>query len=90
MPGCGRVSGRGSKCGRGSECGRRRGFECGCGRALAEAVTRLADGPVGDDVWAAAAGQFEQTEPAELLWLITTVNAWNRISVASQAWPVNE
>jgi AhpD family alkylhydroperoxidase len=58
--------------------------------ALTEAVTRLSDGPVREDVWAAAAEEFEETELAELVWLITTINAWNRVSVAAQAWPVNE
>jgi AhpD family alkylhydroperoxidase len=58
--------------------------------ALTEAVTRLADGPVREDVWAAADEEFEETELAELLWLITTINAWNRVSVAAQVWPVNE
>ncbi|MEZ0069548.1 AhpD family alkylhydroperoxidase [Streptacidiphilus sp. MAP12-20] len=58
--------------------------------ALTEAVTRLSEGPVTDEVWAEAAEHFEETELAELLWLITTINAWNRISVAAQAWPVNE
>ncbi|WP_369405626.1 hypothetical protein [Streptacidiphilus neutrinimicus] len=43
-----------------------------------------------DEVWADAAEEFEETELAELVWLITTINAWNRVSVASQAWPVNE
>jgi AhpD family alkylhydroperoxidase len=58
--------------------------------ALTEAVTRLSEGPVSDEVWSAAAEQFEETELAELLWLITTINAWNRVSVAAQTWPVNE
>ena len=58
--------------------------------ALTEAVTRLSDGPVREDVWAAAAEEFDETELAELVWLITTINAWNRVSVAAQAWPVNE
>ncbi|WP_051942737.1 carboxymuconolactone decarboxylase family protein [Streptacidiphilus rugosus] len=58
--------------------------------ALTEAVTRLSEGQVTDEVWAEAAENFEETELAELLWLITTINAWNRISVAAQAWPVNE
>jgi AhpD family alkylhydroperoxidase len=55
---------------------------------LTEAVTRLSDGPVSDEVWAAAASEFEETELAELVWLITTINAWNRVSVATHAWPV--
>ncbi|HWG24111.1 carboxymuconolactone decarboxylase family protein [Actinospica sp.] len=54
---------------------------------LTEAVTRLSDGPVGDEVWAAA--EFDETELAELVWLITTINAWNRVNVAAHVWPVN-
>jgi AhpD family alkylhydroperoxidase len=56
---------------------------------LTEAVTRLSDGPVSDEVWAAAAQEFEETELAELVWLITTINAWNRVSVAARTWPVD-
>ena len=56
---------------------------------LTEAVTRLSEGPVTDEVWAQAAGQFEETELAELVWLITTINAWNRVNVAAHVWPVN-
>ncbi|HET9171957.1 MAG TPA: carboxymuconolactone decarboxylase family protein [Actinospica sp.] len=57
--------------------------------ALTEAVTRLSDGPVSDEVWAAAAAEFEDTELAELVWLITTINAWNRVNVAAHVWPVD-
>jgi len=57
--------------------------------ALTEAVTRLSDGPVTDEVWAAAAREFEDTELAELVWLITTINAWNRVNVAAHVWPVD-
>ena len=56
---------------------------------LTEAVTRLSDGPVTDQVWAAAAAEFDETELAELVWLITTINAWNRINVAAHVWPVD-
>ena len=57
--------------------------------ALTEAVTRLSEGPVSDEVWAEAAGQFEETELAELVWLITAINAWNRVNVSAHVWPVN-
>ena len=57
--------------------------------ALTEAVTRLSDGPVTDEVWAAAAAEFDETELAELVWLITTINAWNRVNVAAHVWPVD-
>ena len=56
---------------------------------LTEAVTRLSDGPVTDQVWAAAAAEFDETELAELVWLITTINAWNRVNVAAHVWPVD-
>jgi alkylhydroperoxidase family enzyme len=56
---------------------------------LTEAVTRLSDGPVSDEVWAAAAAEFDETELAELVWLITTINAWNRVNVAAHVWPVD-
>lgn len=56
---------------------------------LTEAITRLSDGPVSDEVWVAAAQEFEETELAELVWLITTINAWNRVNVAAHVWPVD-
>ena len=56
---------------------------------LTEAVTRLSEGTVTDGVWAAAAAEFDETELAELVWLITTINAWNRVNVAAHVWPVD-
>ncbi|MEU5694560.1 carboxymuconolactone decarboxylase family protein [Actinosynnema sp. NPDC020468] len=55
---------------------------------LTEAVTRLADGPVSDEVWAAAAAVFSEVELTELLWVIATINTWNRVAAASRAWPL--
>ena len=57
--------------------------------ALTEAVTRLSESPVSDEVWAAAAAEFEETELAELVWLITAINSWNRVNVAAHVWPVD-
>jgi AhpD family alkylhydroperoxidase len=56
---------------------------------LTEAVTRLSEGTVTDEVWAAAAAEFDETELAELVWLITAINAWNRVNVAAHVWPVD-
>jgi AhpD family alkylhydroperoxidase len=56
---------------------------------LTEAVTRLSEAPVSDEVWAGAAEQFEETELAELVWLITAINAWNRVNVTAHVWPVD-
>ncbi|WP_433519123.1 carboxymuconolactone decarboxylase family protein [Nonomuraea sp. CA-143628] len=60
--------------------------------ALAEAVTRLADGgQVRDDVWDEAADHYSETELAALIMTISTVNLWNRLNattrqVAGAAW----
>ena len=54
--------------------------------ALTEAVTRLADreDPVPDEVWSRAAAHFDERALATLLATIATINAWNRISVATR------
>jgi AhpD family alkylhydroperoxidase len=54
--------------------------------ALAEAVTRLSDrpDPVPDDVWAEAARQYDEKGLAALTLSIVTVNAWNRLNVATR------
>ena len=59
--------------------------------ALAECVTRLCDrtDPVPDDVWNAAAKQFDQPQLAALLLAISMTNVWNRLNVAT-AQPAGE
>ena len=54
--------------------------------ALAEAVTLCADGHVPEAVWATAAASFGPAELAALVSLVVTVNAWNRIGVATRTW----
>ncbi|MFI6845626.1 carboxymuconolactone decarboxylase family protein [Kitasatospora sp. NBC_00085] len=54
--------------------------------ALAEAVTLLPQG-VSDAVYAEAAEQFEEKELAQLIALIFTVNAWNRMNVSTRRTP---
>ena len=53
--------------------------------ALAEAVTRLSDGPdpVPDDIWNEAARHYDERSLAGLLLAIATVNVWNRLNVAT-------
>jgi AhpD family alkylhydroperoxidase len=53
---------------------------------LAEAITCCADGHVPDAAWSAAASQFSDEELAALVGVIVTVNAWNRIGVATRSW----
>lgn len=55
--------------------------------ALTDAVTRLGDDGVSDDVWDAAAKHFDEAELANLLMAIATINVWNRLSVATRTQP---
>ncbi|MFJ6380204.1 carboxymuconolactone decarboxylase family protein [Kitasatospora sp. NPDC092039] len=55
--------------------------------ALTESVTLLTRGHVPDAVYAEAAAQFDETELAQLIALITTINAWNRIGVSTRMSP---
>jgi AhpD family alkylhydroperoxidase len=54
--------------------------------ALTESITLCAGDHVPGTVWAAAAEQFSQAELAALVSLVVTVNAWNRIGVATRTW----
>jgi len=55
--------------------------------AWTEAVTRLADGGVPDEVFAAARTQFSEQELVELTMAIIAINGWNRINVAFRTVP---
>jgi AhpD family alkylhydroperoxidase len=51
--------------------------------ALAEAMTRIADGNrVDGATWAAARAAFSDEELSALLYLVALINTWNRINVA--------
>jgi AhpD family alkylhydroperoxidase len=54
--------------------------------ALTEAVTRLSDraDPVPDDVWNDAAQHFDENALAALVAQISTINFWNRLSIATR------
>ncbi|WP_178379019.1 carboxymuconolactone decarboxylase family protein [Streptomyces sp. NBRC 110465] len=54
--------------------------------ALTEAVTLLPGG-VPDPVYEAAARHFEEKELAQLIALVLTVNAWNRMNVTTRKTP---
>ncbi|MEU5186127.1 carboxymuconolactone decarboxylase family protein [Streptomyces klenkii] len=54
--------------------------------ALTEAVTLLPGG-VSDEVYERAAKHFPQQELAQLIAMITTINAWNRIGVTTGLGP---
>ncbi|GGW17302.1 alkyl hydroperoxide reductase AhpD [Streptomyces capoamus] len=54
---------------------------------LTEAVTVLTEGFVPDEVYARAAGHFEEAELAQLVAAITVINAWNRFGVTFRMTP---
>ena len=52
--------------------------------ALTDAVTRLGEDGVTDEVWGEAAAEFDEKELVELLLSISTINVWNRLNVATR------
>ncbi len=54
--------------------------------ALTEAATRLSDraDPVPDEVWNEAARHYDEPALAALIISIATINAWNRLNVATR------
>ncbi len=54
--------------------------------ALTEAVTLLHEGHVPRAVFEEAARHFEPEPLAQLISLLVTINAWNRIGVATRCW----
>jgi AhpD family alkylhydroperoxidase len=51
--------------------------------ALTEAMTRLPDAGVPDDVYDEAARHFDEHELGQLMFAIITINAWNRVGVGT-------
>ncbi|GAA4579793.1 carboxymuconolactone decarboxylase family protein [Micromonospora coerulea] len=58
--------------------------------ALTDAVTRLGEHGVPDEVWDAAAKVWSEKELADLVIAIATINVWNRIAVTSRTQPPTE
>ena len=58
--------------------------------ALTDAVTRLGEHGVPDDVWDAAAKVWSEKELADLVVAIATINVWNRIVISSRTQPPRE
>jgi AhpD family alkylhydroperoxidase len=54
---------------------------------LAESLTLLATGPVPDSAYAEAAAHFPGQLLAQLVIVITAINAWNRVMLASGQAP---
>jgi AhpD family alkylhydroperoxidase len=54
---------------------------------LCEAITLIADSHVPDEVWDAAAAEFEAAEISHLVFAITAINAWNRLVISARLAP---
>lgn len=50
--------------------------------AWAESLTKVTEGHVPDEVYEIARQQFSEEELIDLTLAVTTINAWNRISIA--------
>jgi AhpD family alkylhydroperoxidase len=55
--------------------------------ALTDAVTRLGDEGVSDDVWDQARKEFTDEELANVLMAIATINVWNRLAITTRTQP---
>jgi AhpD family alkylhydroperoxidase len=55
--------------------------------AWTEAVTDIARGHVGDEVYAAARAVFDERELVDLNLAVATINSWNRFSIAFRTPP---
>jgi AhpD family alkylhydroperoxidase len=55
--------------------------------AWTEALTKLPEGGVPDDLYEQVLGQFSDKELSDLTFQIMSINAWNRASVAFKAVP---
>ncbi|BCL13421.1 carboxymuconolactone decarboxylase family protein [Micromonospora sagamiensis] len=58
--------------------------------ALTDAVTRLGEHGVPDEVWDDAVRVFSEKEVADLVTAIATINVWNRVSVTTRTQPPTE
>jgi AhpD family alkylhydroperoxidase len=58
--------------------------------ALTEALTRIPDGGVPDEVYADAARHFPKRELGNLIGAIIAINAWNRVGVGTGLAPEPE
>jgi AhpD family alkylhydroperoxidase len=55
--------------------------------ALAEAVTRLGEAGVPDDVYGEGRAQFSEQELGAVIWMIIVINAWNRVAITTRLEP---
>ena len=51
---------------------------------LTDAVTRLGEQGVPDEVWDRTAAHFDKAEPAHQLMAIGVINVWHRLSISTK------
>ncbi|MEH6691086.1 MAG: carboxymuconolactone decarboxylase family protein [Pseudorhizobium pelagicum] len=55
--------------------------------AWTEALTKLTETGVSDELYSKVRGQFSEKELADLTFQVMAINAWNRVSIAVRAVP---
>jgi len=55
--------------------------------AWTEAVTRVREGHVSDEVYERVREHFTEKELADLTWAIVAINGWNRLALAARTVP---
>lgn len=55
--------------------------------AWVEAITRITDGHVPDDVYTLVRSQFSEQETAALTVIAAQINTWNRVAISLRAQP---
>ena len=55
--------------------------------AWTEAVTRLPEGGIADELYERVRGQLSEKEVSDLTFSIMTINAWNRLAIAFKSVP---
>jgi AhpD family alkylhydroperoxidase len=55
--------------------------------AWTDAVTRVTEGHVADEVYESVRQQFSEKELADLTVAVATINAWNRLSISGRTPP---
>ena len=54
---------------------------------LTEAMTRIAESHVPNEVWNRAGRAFGEEELAQLVFAITAINSWNRLMITARVEP---
>lgn len=56
--------------------------------AMTEEITLIANGGLSDDTYKKAKNIFDEQYIAQVIMMIVTINAWNRIAISTQLQPV--